>query len=126
MHMNHQHYNMSGSKYISVSRKHTTQGISIIGNIVNTVFNYSINISMYAAKTSGSKIISVNLTVELSQCHPGFHYSSVSKICECYSTKNIITCSGSSSTIKRGYWFGSVNGKSTVASCPSDYCNFTL
>ena len=122
--MNHQHYNMSGSKYISVSCNHTTQAISIIGNI-NTLFNYSLNISMYVAKTTGSKIISVNLIVELSQCHPGFHYSSESQRCECYNNKNIISCSGSSSTIKRGYWFGSVNGKSTIASCPNDYCNFT-
>ena len=122
--MNHQPYNMSGSKYISVLCDHATQGISINGNL-NTVFNYSIHISMYAAKTSGSKIISVNLTVELSQCHPGFHYSSESRKCECYNTKNFISCSGSSSTIRRGYWFGSVNGKSTVASCPNDYCNFT-
>ena len=101
-----------------------TQGISIIGDL-NTAFNYSINLSMYVAKTSGSKIISVNLTVELSQCHPGFYYSSKSQKCECYNSKNLISCSGSSSTIWRGYWFGSVNGKSTVASCPNDYCNFT-
>ena len=122
--MNHQYYNISGSKYISVSCNHTTQAISIIGNF-NILFNYSINISMYAAKTSGSKIISVNLTVELSQCHPGFYYSSESRKCECYNSKGIISCSGSSSTIKRGYWFGNVNSKSTVASCPNNYCNFT-
>ena len=34
-------------------------------------------------------------------------------------------CSGSSSTIKKGYWFGSVNGKPTVTFCPVDNCNFT-
>ena len=122
--MNHQYYNISGSKYISVSCNHTTQAINIIGNF-NTLFNYSINISMYAAKTSGSKIISVNLIVELSQCHPGFYYSSESRKCECYNSKGIISCSGSNSTIKRGYWFGSVNSKSTVTSCPNNYCNFT-
>ena len=27
--------------------------------------------------------------------------------------------------IKRGYWFGSVSGKPTVAFCPINYCNFT-
>ena len=122
--MNHQHYNMSGSKYISVSCNHTTQGISVIGNI-NTLSNYSIDISMYAAKTSGSKNISVKLIVELSQCHLGFQYSSEALKCECYNTKNIISCSGSNSTIKRGYWFGNVNGKQTITSCPKDYCNFT-
>ena len=34
-------------------------------------------------------------------------------------------CAGSSLTIKRGYWFGSVTGKLTVALCPINYCNFT-
>ena len=34
-------------------------------------------------------------------------------------------CSDSSSTIKRGYWFGSVTGKPTVTFCPINYCNFT-
>ena len=45
--------------------------------------------------------------------------------CKCYNTKNIISCSDNSSTIKKGYWFGGVNGKSTVTYCPNDYCNFT-
>ena len=30
-----------------------------------------------------------------------------------------------SSTIKRGYWFGTVTGKPTVTFCPINYCNFT-
>ena len=80
---------------------------------------------MYAAKISGSKNISVKLIVELSQCHLGFQYSSEAQKCQCYDTKNIISCSGSNSTIKRGYWFGSVNGKQTITTCPNDYCNFT-
>ena len=42
-----------------------------------------------------------------------------------YNSNNIVLCSGSSSTIKKGYWFGSVNGKPTVTFCPIDYCNFT-
>ena len=45
--------------------------------------------------------------------------------CECYNASDIVFCSGSSSTIKRGYWFGSVMGKSTVTFCPINYCNFT-
>ena len=32
---------------------------------------------------------------------------------------------GRSSTVKRGYWFGSVTGKPTVILCPINYCNFT-
>ena len=124
--INHQDYNITGSKYILVSCNHTTQRLSIIGNLhANRSYNYSITITLYAVYISESKTISVNLIVELSQCHPGFWYSSESQKCECYDTEDIISCSGSSSTIKRGYWFGSINGKSTVTSCLNDYCNFT-
>ena len=124
--MNHQYYNITGSKYITISCNHTTQGITVTGNLhSNNSYNYSINISLYVTRISESRIISVDLMVELSQCHPGFWHSGELKKCECYDTKNIISCSGSNSTIKRGYWFGSVNGKSTVTFCPNDYCNFT-
>ena len=122
-----QDYYIPGSKYILISCNHTFQGISIVGN--NTVsvlpFNYSMTIALYVARTSEMKSISLNLTVELSPCHPGFWYHNTSQKCECYNSTNIVFCSGSSSTIKRGYWFGSVSGKSTVAFCPINYCNFT-
>ena len=83
------------------------------------------NISLHVTRIYTAKLISANLIVVLSQCHPGFWYSSKSQKCECYNAKSIISCSGSNSTIKRSYWFGSVNGKSTVTSCPNNYCNFT-
>ena len=35
-----------------------------------------------------------------------------------------MSCSGSTSIIKRGYWFSIVHGKTTVALCPYNYCNF--
>ena len=120
------HYNISGSKYISVSCNRTTQGIHIIGNLgTNNSHNYTIKISSYVARNSESKMVSVYLTIRLTQCHPGFWYFSNSRRCECYDNKNIISCSNSSSTIKRGYWFGFVTGKPTVTQCPINYCNFT-
>ena len=112
--------------YILVSCNLTIRGINVIGNLhSNTSYNYSITISSYYNFISDAKHISINLMVELTQCHPGFWFSNASQRCECYGTKHIISCSGSSSTIKRGYWFGSVNGKYTVTYCPSEYCNFT-
>ena len=123
--MNHEDYRISGPTYVTISCNRTTQGISITGNLhSNSSYNYSIIISSYVINLE-SKILSVKLTIELSQCHPGFWYSSKLQKCECYSTNNIITCSSNSSTIKRGYWFGIVNGKPTVTLCPNDYCNFT-
>ena len=70
-------------------------------------------------------IIFVKLTVELSPCYPGFLYHSKSLKCECYNNSGIVYCSGSSSAIKRGYWFGHVTGIPTVTFCPISYCNFT-
>ena len=119
-----QEHNYVSAKYMTVSCDHTTQGVSIIGNM-NVLSNYSMLISMNAGRTSQSKTISVNLIVELSKCRLGFWYSSNTQICECYDTSNVVSCSGSSSTIKRGYWFGIVDGKSTITSCPNNYCNFT-
>ena len=126
--MNHKDYRISSSKYITISCNHTTQAITVVGNLwSNITYNYSINISLYVTRFSESKVVSVNLIIELSQCHPGFWYSlaNESQRCECYITGGIISCSGSNSTIKRGYWYGIVTGTPTVATCPNDYCNFT-
>ena len=69
--------------------------------------------------------ISFNLSIQLSPCHLGFQYSHDSQQCECYGENNIVICSGSISTIKRDYWFGTVNEKLTVAICPINYCDFS-
>ena len=126
--MDHQEYTIIGQKYISISCNRTTQGMSVIGSLQsNKSYNYSVNISLYVTRASEFKFISVNLILELSQCHLGFDYSNKSQKCECYDTEseNVISCSGSNSTIKRGYWFGSVTRKPTVARCPNGYCDFT-
>ena len=122
-----QDYYIPGSQYILISCNHTFQGISITGNKTTPVlpFNYSMTIGLYVVHISETKTISVSLTVELCPCHPGFWYDNTSQKCECYNSTNIVLCSGSSSTIKNGYWFGSVNGKPTVTFCLIDYCNFT-
>ena len=82
------------------------------------------NLILHSDRRSESNSISVKLTVELSPCHPGFIYYASLRMCKCYNN-DVVFCSDSNSTIKRGYWFGSVNGKSTVAYCPINYCNFT-
>ena len=105
----------------------TLQGFSIIGNTTfpNLPINYSMTISLYVLRISEMKTISLNLTVELSQCHPGFWYHNTSQRCECYNSTDIVICSGSSSTIRKGYWFGSLFEKATLTFCPINYCNFT-
>ena len=124
---NYQNYFVQGSEYTSISCDHKIEGIIVIGNIINSSLplNYSVLFTSYTTRKSKRKIISVNLTVELTSCHPGFQYHTKSQKCECYNTSGIISCSGSSSAIRRGYWFGHVTGIPTVTFCPTNYCNFT-
>ena len=118
-------YSMSGPKHVLLS-SNTFEGISIIGKqSLSKSTNFSINITLNTALYSDWKQISVNLIIELSPCHPGFWHYPNSKRCECYNASDIVFCSGSNSTIKRGYWFGSVTGKPTITFCPINYCNFT-
>ena len=68
--------------YILISCNHTFEGISIVGNSIAPVlpFNYSMVIALYVVRKSEMKTISVTLTVELSQCHPGFWYQHITKM----------------------------------------------
>ena len=118
-------YSIKGAKNVLISCD-TFGGISIVGNqSLSKSINFSITITLNTALYSDWKQTSVNLTIELSPCHPGFWQYPNSMGCECYNANDIIFCSGSNSTIKRGYWFGSVTGKPTVTFCPITYCNFT-
>ena len=123
---NDSNYKMSGSNLAFIECNRTVQGINIIGNKdIASPFNYSMIFTLHANHKFEWKTISLNLTIELLSCHPGFFYQNETQRCECYKINNIVSCSGSNSTIKRGYWFGKVNGKPTVTHCPINYCNFT-
>ena len=121
----HQNYTIVGPTKILISCD-TFQGLSITSNEVLAISkNLSINISLNVDHNFDWKQISVNLIVGLSPCHPGFWQHPRSEKCECYDAKNIVFCSSNGSTIKGGYWFGSVDGNPTVILCPINYCNFT-
>ena len=121
----HTNYINSGPKEVLISCD-KFEGINIIGNqTLSKSTNISLIITLNIALNANWKQVSVNLIIELSPCHSGFWQYPNAKRCECYNADDIVFCSGSSSTIKRGYWFGSVTGKPTVAFCPINYCNFT-
>ena len=123
--VSNQNYSISGSKRILISCNDTFQGISLTGYNLTKPSNYTINISLHDDCNSHWKQVSVNLTIELTLCHSGFWQYPGSEKCECYNVSDILFCSGSSSKIKRGYWFGKVTEKPTVAVCPINYCDFT-
>ena len=119
-------YIIDGPEQILIGCNSAFQGISILSDpFLPKPTNLSVDIKLNINHNPDWKQISVTLVFELSQCHPGFWQSSKLQECECYNANDIVFCSGSSSTIKRGYWFGSVTGKPTVTYCPINYCNFT-
>ena len=113
-----------GLNTTTISCNHTVPGIRINAKKQPKLpDNYTLNLTLFASCFSESKMVFTELTVELSECHEGFYYDEGT--CQCYDTGNIVFCTGSSSTIRRGYWFGEVNGNPTVAFCPINYCNFS-
>ena len=70
--MSHEDYRISGPTHVTILCNCTTQGIRITGNLhSNNSYNYLMIISSYVTNLE-SKILSVKLMIELSQCHPGF------------------------------------------------------
>ena len=116
--------NITGSRFVSLSCS-TFRGISITGNEISHEAIFPMNITSHACSKSNLQKISVKLNVQLSPCHPGFHHDATQKQCICYDFSSIVSCSGSRSVIKKGYWFGAVGDKITVTICPNNYCNFS-
>ena len=117
------HY-LDGSKSVLIFCN-VLEGISIAGNKVAQRSNFSMTITSRDGSKSELKAISTKLVIELSPCHPGFYYDNKTHRCVCYNGTDIVSCSGVTSFIKIGHWFGKVNRESTISICPINYCNFT-
>ena len=103
------------------------KGLSLTGDKVTKAENILMSFASHSGNQSDLKTVSVQVIVELSPCYPGFHYdnNNTTQRCICYSDNDIISCIDSISIIKEGYWFGVVDGRTTVTICPNNYCNFT-
>ena len=125
---NDQYYSIAVGDFIFIDCN-TLQGINILVITGSRQLNYinstlTIQLKAFYDSRFDWKPITVNLNVQLSSCHSGFYYSSDLEHCVCYTTDNIVTCSDSNSTIRNGYWFGTINEQPTVTICPINYCNF--
>ena len=73
-----------------------------------------------------SGMVSLKLIIDLVPCQLGYVYDPDSHQCMCYhSEDNRVTCVDNTTTIKKEYWFGKVDGSRTVSKCPEKYCNFS-
>ena len=94
------------------------RGISIAGHEVTQ------NALMSLRLHSG--MVSLKLIIDLVPCQLGYMYDPDSHQCMCYhSDENTVTCVDNTTTIKKEYWFGEVDGSRTVSKCPEKYCNFS-
>ena len=50
----------------------------------------------------------------------------IKETCVCYNDSDVMSCTGSISCIKRGYWFGDVDNIATVSVYQNSYCNFVV
>ena len=66
---------------------------------------------------SDFKGILINLIAKLVQCHHGFWFSNSHRMWM-FGNKNIVSCYGGSSFIKRGYLFSSAYGELTITPYP--------
>ena len=100
------------------------QEVSVMGDRLYNKHTFSMNITSNHGSKSDFKIILVQLIAELSPCHPNFYHDK--KTCVCYNDSDVMSCSGSTSCIKRGYWFGDVDNIATVSVYQNSYCNFVV
>ena len=119
-----QNHHIIGSNNVLISCE-VFGGVSVGGKRILNATNYSMIITSYEGSPSDIREFFIELIIALSPCHPGFHYDNTTQTCVCYSDGDIVSCSGSTSSIKSGYWFGKVDDKATVTICPNNYCNFS-
>ena len=114
---------------ITVQRDHILVDNTTLINVNFTgdeIKSHSINVTLALTSTSSSlQKISTTLIVQLQPCiaHPGYEYSGIRETCVCYH-HDAVECSDNYVEIKRGYWFGSVEGIPTISWCPKQYCGF--
>jgi len=116
---------ISTALYSAKCGSYEENNLQVIGQRVSTNYTpiVTIQLSLYDNQYNW-KPFYTSLILELSPCHSGFYYNSLQENCTCYTTDNIVSCSGISATIRRGYWFGEVNDHPTVTVCPVNFCNF--
>ena len=120
-------YSLIAPNFISLSCESLrASNMQIVGGPVAEGDNSSVTIQFSSSYSSAVnwKPINVNLMIELSLCRPGYFYDDELKQCACYEAGNVVSCLDGNATIMKGYWFGMVNNKLTVARCPINYCDY--
>ena len=101
------------------------KGVSIVGEEIKSDIVLSMQLSSIRGVISKLPQIKVMIKLHLSPCHVGYKYDGTQKMCVCSDFNGIVLCSNTV-RIKRGYWYGTVNGKRAVTHCPNNYCDYRV
>ena len=123
-------YSLTGfSKYKNVLiQENPLHNITIVGKEV-TNYNTTITLSLspvIGTVTTNIRDISVLITVLLHPCKIGFKYDNQKQVCTCNSIPNLVQCMVNNVRIKKGYWYGHLDGTIVVGICPNSYCDYPL
>ncbi|XP_065910756.1 uncharacterized protein [Dysidea avara] len=109
-------YSIEGDTLISLRNRFS--GMSIVGREVFHKTTMSVELLGIGLD------LNTTIHIELVPCRVGYRHNSANSHCECYTAKDVVSCTPRHTTIKRNFWFGVVSNATTVSVCPSGYCNF--
>ena len=121
-------YSLTGfSKYKNVLiQENPLHNVTIVGKEVN---NYNTTITLHLSPvigtiTSNMRDINVLITVLLHPCKTGFKYDDHKQVCTCNNIQDLVQCMVNDVRIKKGYWYGKLEGNVVVGVCPNSYCAY--
>ncbi|XP_065884514.1 uncharacterized protein [Dysidea avara] len=106
------HFSFPDDAVILINKK---LRFSIVGDKVNEKATLPLKLR--------SEMITLDLTLDIFPCYLGYAYDETLHKCVCYDVSNIVSCTPTT-TIKKGYWIGTVYEQTTTSQCPKKYCNF--
>ena len=62
--------------------------------------------------------------ITLHPCKTGFKYDIHTGTCVCNSIPDLVQCMVDDAKVKKGYWYGDLDGDIVVGVCPVGYCNY--
>ena len=123
-------YSLTGfTKYKNVIvQENPLRNITIVGKEVK---NFNTTVSLYLSQVTGTinsnvRMIGVSIMIVLHPCKTGFKYDSRTGKCICNTIPDLVQCMVNDAKIKKGYWYGDLDGDIVVGVCPVSYCNYPL
>ena len=122
---NCEEYRLTGHHNIII-RDNPLYDITVVGKEVK---NFTTTISLHLSEvigtiTSNIRKVGISIMIVLHPCKTGFKYDAHTGKCICNSIPDLVQCMLNDAKIKKGYWYGDLDGDIVVGVCPDRYCNY--